>query len=226
MALFEELDVWIDGSERSGPAHMAVDELLHTHGWERPLLRFYQWSGEEVSLGYFERLSDAQAAFPGEALRYVRRWTGGGVVDHRCDVTYTICIPKGHVVEQMRGDGSYAAIHAVLAEALLELGVACALTDGSLETRERACFGNPVRQDIVDAGGRKLAGAGQKRSRYGILHQGSVQGVKDVAGWRQLFAAALADRVHKKDIAIEKMGDVSKLVAERYGAAAWTEKRP
>ena len=116
MAVFSELEVWIDPLARSGAENMAVDEMLHISRGELPLLRIYQWRHAVVSFGYFEKLGDAMRDLPGEEIEYVRRWTGGGIVDHRADLTYTLSIPKGHRLEQQRGNASYAQIHQALAK--------------------------------------------------------------------------------------------------------------
>lgn len=225
MAIFSELDVWFDPQARDAAENMAVDQLLLESGLEKPLIRFYQWSEPSVSFGYFERFSDAKRDFPGEELSYVRRWTGGGIVDHRVDQTYSIFLPKGHAVEQLRGDKSYEEIHRALAESLLESGVSCQLITESSGSDARSCFVNPVAYDIVGNDGTKLAGAGQKRSRYGMLHQGSVQGVVDVSRWQRAFLESLSTEVHKKDINPAMLGDVSKLASERYAAEDWLLKR-
>jgi lipoate-protein ligase A len=202
---------------------MAVDEILHLRGGELPLLRIYQWSHAAVTFGYFEKLSDAMRDFPGEEIEYVRRWTGGGIVDHRVDLTYTLSIPKGHPLEQQRGNASYAVIHQALAKSMQASGVACALTEEGSDNEARSCFVKPVPYDIIGSRGQKLAGAGQKRSRYGLLHQGSVQGVEDSEGWLKALIQSLATNVKEKDIT--ELSDVSKLVRARYGNPAWTQKR-
>lgn len=226
MAIFSELEVWIDSQPRTAVENMAIDQLLLESSLTVPLIRFYQWSEPSVTLGYFEKLSDAKRDFPGDDLNYVRRWTGGGIVDHREDETYSIFLPKGHAVEQLRGDGSYAAIHQALTISLQGCGVECGLTEKVSDSDARSCFVKPVPFDIIDGSGVKLAGAGQKRSRYGLLHQGSVQGVNDLALWQQLFTDALADSITQKDIIPDKLGDVSEVVTQRYSTEAWTAKRP
>ena len=80
MPVFENLQLWLDPVARPGPEAMAVDEWLLGEV-QVPLLRIYRWQGEWGSLGYFGSLSEAQKNFPG--LQWVRRWTGGGTVDHR-----------------------------------------------------------------------------------------------------------------------------------------------
>lgn len=223
MAVFSELEVWIDPLARSGAENMAVDEMLHITSGELPLLRIYQWRRAAVSFGYFEKLSDAMRDFPGEEIEYVRRWTGGGIVDHRVDLTYTLSIPKGHPLEQQRGSASYAVIHQALATSMQACGVACELAEVGTDSEKRSCFVKPVPFDIVDPSGRKLAGAGQKRSRYGLLHQGSVQGVENSEAWQVALIQSLTTNAKEKGIS--DLGDVSKVVSARYGNSAWTRKR-
>ena len=88
----EPWDVWIDGAH--DPAlNMAADEaLLLSAPWRgRPLLRFYEWDRPAVSIGYVQTI----AAAP-EGYAAVRRPTGGGVVYHDFDFTYTVMFPAGH----------------------------------------------------------------------------------------------------------------------------------
>ena len=223
MAVFSELEVWIDPIARSGAENMAVDEILHVGRVELPLLRIYMWCQASVSFGYFEKLGDAMRDFPGEEIEYVRRWTGGGIVDHRVDLTYTLSIPKGHPLEQHRGNLSYAKIHQAVAKSMQFCGVECALTEEETESDERSCFVKPVPFDIIGSDGQKLAGAGQKRSRHGLLHQGSVQGVENSEAWQVALIQSLTANAKEKDIA--ELGDVSKVVRARYGNPAWTRKR-
>lgn len=79
-----ELVLWRDPVARSGEEAMAVDEALLEWG-EKPVLRAYRWAEPTVTYGYFDEEATARAIFPGEELHFVRRWTGGGIVDHRQD---------------------------------------------------------------------------------------------------------------------------------------------
>ncbi|MFT6864305.1 MAG: lipoate-protein ligase A [Akkermansiaceae bacterium] len=171
--LFEELKIWHDGMSKSGPENMAVDEWLVDSIEEIPILRIYSWDGAWASLGYFQSLAEAREIF-GDGPEYVRRWTGGGIVDHRNDVTYTLVVPRSHELAGKRGDESYCAIHGEIAHCLGEGGIACDLTPSDSANRSSACFEKPVAWDLLGEDGRKLAGAGQRRSRRGLMHQGSV----------------------------------------------------
>ncbi len=171
MELFRKLLLWIDPEARPGPEAMAVDEwLLETA--TTPVLRVYRWAGDWASVGYFGQLAAARAAFPGAGV--VRRWTGGGMVDHRADWTYTLAVPLTEPLANQRGAGSYRDIHEILAHVLDGEGITASLSLGAEETGDALCFANPVTHDILGQGGIKLAGAGQRRSLQGLLHQGSV----------------------------------------------------
>lgn len=172
--IFQEMQLWVDEVARAGPETMAVDEwLLETIAC--PVLRVYSWKGDWGSLGYFGEIAKARESFPD--LDLVRRWTGGGMVDHRCDWTYTLVVPKGEFLARLRGAESYRLIHEQLMQTIAQEKIAAKMSWGESMTGANVCFENPVTYDLVDSDGRKLAGAGQRRSRSGLLHQGSVAGV-------------------------------------------------
>ena len=91
--LFEKIIEIRDETPHSAPLNMALDEVLLGDICE-PLLRIYRWEGAAVSFGYFGRYAPVAAAWPGRAL--VRRMTGGGVVPHGSDLTYSLIVPAGH----------------------------------------------------------------------------------------------------------------------------------
>lgn len=147
---------------------MAVDEALLRH-CAAPVLRIYGWAVPAVSIGYFQKM----AVVP-ENRPFVRRLTGGGLVDHANDLTYTVVLPADNSLSVAGTAASYQAIHRAVAGALADCGVECVLAAQSCMGDAAACFQKPVRFDVIDRGGRKLAGAAQRRSRTGVLHQGSI----------------------------------------------------
>ncbi len=224
MPVVEKLQLWVDEVARNGPESMAVDEwLLETA--ECPVLRVYGWAGEWASLGYFGKIAEAREAFPG--VEWVRRWTGGGMVDHRADWTYTLVVPKGERLAATRGAASYGLIHGVLCEVLRLEGVACRVSAGEAETGAARCFENPVGNDLVRLDGSKLAGAGQRRSRSGLLHQGAVDSPLQLAasGERaRTFAKLLAGSVVQFGTRPDSKTLVERAV-ERYSRHEWTYRR-
>ncbi|BDS06662.1 hypothetical protein NT6N_17020 [Oceaniferula spumae] len=230
--VLEELGLWLDQMPRTGAENMAVDQLLMEHCGDLPILRVYQWSEPTVSFGYSNALADARKTFPcdeSEELAYIRRWTGGGVVDHRIDVTYTLVIPRTEELALVRGAESYRIIHQALAEVLAAKGekvrlTSCCEGDGGVE-----CFTNPVAFDLTHMDGRKVAGAGQRRSRYGLLHQGSVipSSINDQFRTDLLprLGALLAEKCVEFYPEQKMLEGVAALAAERYAANSWLQKR-
>jgi len=218
---FERLLVWEDPVARSGPENMAVDEVLLEGLGEEVVLRIYGWEGDWVSLGYFQKLGGARRVGAGEDGEFVRRMTGGGLVDHRADVTYTLLVPRGHGLAEARGKKSYRVIHGAVVEALRRAGVVARMVaeDGGGESP--ACFEKAVAWDVVGADGRKMAGAGQKRGKAGLMHQGSVLGCGAVRG-------ELGERLGREVVAWRPsegvMGRVGG-VCGKYESGEWVGRR-
>ena len=216
--MLETLQLWVDGVRRAGPENMAVDEWL-LESARVPVLRVYGWEEGWGSCGYFVPAAEVDEALPG--LPWVRRWTGGGIVDHRSDWTYTLVVPCGQALAGLRGGESYRIIHAALAAALTAEGVALAGHAGP--ARGGVCFARAVEHDLVDAAGRKLAGAGQRRTRAGLLHQGSLaEGGGGALAWD--FARRLAECVELREVR-PPAEHIAALAAARYRSAAWNRRR-
>lgn len=226
--VIHSLALWIDPVARSGPEAMAVDEWLLQQAKE-PVLRIYDWSGEWISFGYFDSLANAQSSFQGPELQYVRRWTGGGVVDHRCDWTYTLILPRGEPLAETRGAESYARIHHALANALMREELHSTVLHADSGNGAAACFQNPVKFDLADPCGQKLAGAGQRRTKWGLLHQGSVahaaRSPEKSALRAQRLASALATKTHSYQPQLHHEAILT-LATNRYMSLDWIRKRP
>lgn len=219
--IFDELVLWFDPEARSGLEAMAVDEwLLETA--EMPLLRVYGWRGEWGSLGYFGELERAKQAFPG--LSWVRRCTGGGVVDHRDDWTYSLIVPSRFEPARWKSGESYRAIHEELAKVLAEESAQAPQLAGANPKSGGVCFEHPVEFDVLGIAGEKIAGAAQRRCKEGLLHQGSVAGKGDFRSRGERLASGLASVWSEREIFPDAMR-VNQLVSERYGCEAWLGRR-
>ena len=217
--VLEKMELWIDDGVRDGWENMAVDDwLLETA--RCPVLRIYGWEDGWGSYGYFVPDSEALLALPG--LRRVRRRTGGGIVDHRNDRTFTLVVPSGGRLAHLRGGESYRFIHSALAVALEELGHPVHLASGRTAVRGGECFSQPAEHDLLDATGRKVAGGGQRRSSHGLLHQGSV-GLALDPWWGQCLAAAMVRS--PGDFTERPVEDEIRCRAKRYQRPVWAKRR-
>ncbi len=221
MQVFEKLRLWLDPVPRSGPEAMAVDEwLLETA--TLPVLRVYRWAGDWASVGYFGKIAAAREAFP--RVNLVRRWTGGGLVDHRADWTYSVIVPAAEALAGRRGAESYQSLHAALGATLAAEGISARLSGGEEVTGAALCFENPVNHDLLGPDGRKLAGAGQRRTRLGLLHQGSVAGICNGKGRAEALAGHLAGE-WSHGLPVPEAGELAQRIAARYARDEWTERR-
>lgn len=171
-----EPEHWLMLQTGPGPAafNMALDEALLEHAVRlgRPVLRFYGWNEPAATFGYFQKFAEVSAL---TALRpLVRRPTGGGLVPHDSDWTYSVVIPPTHSWHALTAHESYRQLHAWLEAAFRTLGVEPALAQGSRVSAPGQCFAGWEDSDLL-LDGRKLAGAAQRRNRSGLLLQGSVQ---------------------------------------------------
>lgn len=223
MPLFDRLTLHLDHAPHAGAWNMAVDQSWLEHSRE-PVLRVYGWDRPTVTLGYAQSLAKLGGSLPDWPV--VRRWTGGGVVLHGQDATYSVIVPAGHEWAETRPLESYQLIHASLAEALVAEGFAgCRLAGVEDLVENPFCFVAPALHDVV-RGKTKVAGAGQRRGKLGLLHQGSVQQVKVPSGfWEQWAKRLAADVTLVLESSLEIHQRAHELVEKRYGLTEWLDER-
>jgi len=248
--LLASLHVYHDDGAHSGAMNMALDEALLEHATV-PSIRFYQWHSPALSFGYFGRFSDVAAYAPARDL--VRRWTGGGIVLHGEDLTYSIVISVGDAAFGESSISIYEKIHRALCYALAGIGEGAelvsvaalcerqearkgdlqiapavrnrrSLSSAVADRRDSDCFANPVRADVM-IGGRKVAGAAQRRTRSGLLQQGSIQGVDLGKGLAGRFARALSANCSERKINEEILKRARELAQRKYGTDSWLRRR-
>ncbi len=228
--LFVRLTVYHDESPYSAAMNMSIDEAL-LEAAIIPTIRFYSWRSPALSFGYFGKFSNV-ANYAAER-DLVRRWTGGGIVLHGNDLTYSIVIPASDPVFQKSSIALYEQIHRALTDALNRTGtqavVAGAVDFGGLGMRAvnasgYDCFANPVPADVM-IDGRKIAGAAQRRTRRGLLQQGSIQGFAMTTGLAQKFAQALSTNCSEFELNEQLFQRARELAHEKYGTDAWQRRR-
>jgi lipoate-protein ligase A len=204
---------------------MAVDEAL-LREVRVPVLRIYEWSVPAISLGYFQPF-----ALAGERP-FIRRYTGGGLVDHAHDITYTLVLPRAHPWMELSAPDSYCLVHKGVQAALAACGIESELTPSALAVESEACFAKPVRFDIVAGGGKgKLSGAAQRRTREGLLHQGSILLSDPTLNpmLRTLFPGTFMAELDLDfapgDLTAAESARAADLERDRYATEAWNRSR-
>jgi lipoate-protein ligase A len=153
---------------------MALDEALleSVSRLGKPVLRFYGWTESAATFGYFQKFSEVERATHLRPL--IRRPTGGGIVPHDADWTYSAVFPPGHEWHSLKAEESYRRIHDWLRLAFAELKVKTELAPCCKKTLPGQCFAGHEKFDLLWRG-KKIAGAAQRRNKLGLLIQGSVQ---------------------------------------------------
>src|ERR1700704_1202394 len=108
MSIFDTLQLYRDDASRSAAMNMAIDEALLEIA-SAPSIRFYRWGQPALSFGYFGKFGDVAEHERERDL--VRRWTGGGIVFHGDDLTYSIIIPTNDSVFAESSTSIYEQIH-------------------------------------------------------------------------------------------------------------------
>lgn len=159
----------------------------------KPLIRFYDWDRPAVSIGAFQK----EDIVADKSYCVVTRPTGGGVVYHENEFTYTIVVPKEHYIYSLDRVESYRVLHKAIVKAFAHFGLKGLLVDSEQPKADRAtmqCFTTPTKYDILceDKEGKvaKFAGSAQRRTKFGILHQGSIV-LDPVIGGKKRLAKVL-----------------------------------
>jgi lipoate-protein ligase A len=229
--LFSSLNIYHDVARRSAAMNMAIDEAL-LQSAVVPSIRFYQWHSPALSFGYFGRFLEV-AIYAGER-DLVRRWTGGGTVFHGEDLTYAIVIPASDPAFHESSMTIYEKIHRALADSLNEAGQHAVVAGGAdpcgitgtpaVKADGDNCFSNPVRADVM-MDGRKIAGAAQRRTRRGMLQQGSIQAINLDSRFADRFANALSSNCNQLKIEEEISQRAREIARQKYGTDSWLHKR-
>jgi lipoate-protein ligase A len=170
------MNSWLFLNSDKGDAafNMSLDEALleNVARLGKPVLRFYGWKEPAATFGYFQRYSEVAAATRLRPL--IRRPTGGGIVPHDADWTYSAAFPPGHEWHSLKAEQSYRRIHDWLRLAFTELKVEAELAPCCQKSLPGQCFVGHEKFDLLWRG-KKIAGAAQRRNKLGLLIQGSIQ---------------------------------------------------
>lgn len=231
MLMFDELDLILPSEAFGGPMQMALDEVL-LRSVCRPKLRIYRWEAPCVSFGYFQKAVEVRQSHPNIPL--VRRWTGGGMVLHGNDLTFSLLVPRGHPAAILSPASFYRELHILIAEGLntaLDTSDPSSLSairlagEGDLLSGP-SCFIAPAANDLLMSG-RKILGGAQRRSEGALLYQGSIQGIghQDEVVLSQNLSRSLSGVVSLEDLRPSDVLKAVDLTKARYASEAWTQRR-
>ena len=174
----------LDTGRQTPEENMRLDaELLEkADSFSKPILRLYEWEGDSATYGYFTdpaKLLDLNNANR-LSLSLARRPTGGGIIFHIWDMAFSVLVPSHCAEFSTNTLENYAFVNNAVLAAIKEfLGgkPPLSLTPVDFSPWDTACthfcMAKPTQYDVMWEG-RKVAGAAQRRTRKGFLHQGTI----------------------------------------------------
>ena len=174
------MDKWrfIDTGTASAQWNMAVDEALLTAFGEEdlPIFRLYRWEEPSLSFGRFSQPMETvdMQRIRTENIPYARRITGGGILVHGDDISYSMVVPRSFVRE--RGvRQSYRELCGFLIALYEQLGANAAFAhDLQLpESQSPICLAGTEAYDIMISS-RKIGGNAQRHTQHAMLQHGTI----------------------------------------------------
>ncbi len=174
----------IDSGVCRAESNMAVDaELLASlEARHHPILHFYEWEKDSATYGHFVSPADYldMEKARERGLDLGRRPTGGGISFHLWDMAFSVLVPSTCSFFSKNTLENYAFVNTVVlkvAKTFLEERGDLALIKEDMPSFdkhcERFCMAMPTKYDVV-LEGKKIAGAAQRQTKAGYLHQGTI----------------------------------------------------
>ena len=169
----------IESGELDAYTNMAIDEAIFI-GREKlglpATLRFYGWRPAVVSIGYFQRIEDPSLQeYKRQKLTIVRRFTGGGAIWHRNEITYSLACPTNEFIAFSTIEETQQLVHQAIILALQNMRINAWLErKQSKKPDPYFCFVNPAKDDVVEDG-QKIVGSAQRRRNRVFFQHGSIK---------------------------------------------------
>ena len=220
---------------------MAIDETLMT-SFERantgdPILRFYTWSRPAITAGYFQNIQELALKFGTrqKVSQVVRRLTGGGMVHHGKDLTFSLTMKVSDPLIGGDVKSSYLKINEALMAGLRELSEELDTADCRTAAPsgrgggERVCFEKPSCYDVMKRG-QKVVGASQRRRNGVLLHQSAIflerEGGELETFILKGFEKKWGVEFRREPLSAAELQEAEETEKNRYGSREWAVTIP
>ncbi|MDR0646682.1 MAG: hypothetical protein LBG46_07075 [Elusimicrobiota bacterium] len=219
-------------------SQMAADELLISENMRQNICmaRFFNWKESEsaATFGYaqFEHSAREQINASG-ITKYTRRSTGGGVVLHKDDLTFSLFFVREGSVKPSE---IYSSLHDIIKNEFSKNGLTLGAYDKTGDYRPAPngissnCFTNPVADDLLSADGAKVLGGAIRRFGNAVLYQGSLQlaGARRKNKYKKILQKAVL-KYFNTSCDIQQLGnallnEVYALAQSKYQNSEWIKK--
>lgn len=176
-------------------SQMAIDEIVACDKTleNKNFLRFFNWQEQKaITFGYAQRSKSLKEQLEA-GYKITRRPSGGGIVYHDGDLTFSVIFTSQDKVEEI-----YKNLHTAIACELKKYisnvqnydqkNIFKPVENG----QSKSCFANPVLDDLM-LDGKKILGGAIRRFGNRILYQGTLQitGARDKEEYKSAIKTAL-----------------------------------
>lgn len=213
-------------------SQMAIDELVACDKTleNKNFLRFFNWQEQKaITFGYAQRSKSLKEQFEA-GYQITRRPSGGGIVYHDGDLTFSIVFTSEERVEEI-----YKKLHTAIAAELKKYinkvqnydqkNIFKPVENG----QSKSCFANPVLDDLM-VDGQKILGGAIRRFGSRILYQGTLQitGARSKEEYKEAIKTAL-ENYFKEDSSVKEvpqdfLARVYNQAKQVYKSSAWINK--
>lgn len=175
--------------KQSAAINMATDaQLLKDLGdYSEPILHLYDWAQEAITYGHFiqpEKWLNTEY-LKKEGFELAKRPTGGGFVFHVIDWAFSVLVPATFPAFSLNTLENYAFVNRMVISTLERYRSKQRLLKkenfqllpheigSQKDLSSHFCMAKPTKYDVM-LGGKKIAGAAQRRTKEGYLHQGAI----------------------------------------------------
>ncbi len=164
-----------------------------------PTVRLYQWAEPTLSYGRLQSQETAEAmATALGATAVVQRPTGGGMVFHDSDISFSVVWRRDHPGLPPCIKNVYRLFHEAIADEFREQGMDVLLhqAEGEKRTPPGACYQEFSQDDILWKG-QKLVGGALRVTSWGRLYQGNFKALPILPpkDWGRFLINAFQTRV-------------------------------
>ncbi|WP_024954564.1 lipoate--protein ligase family protein [Sulfurospirillum arcachonense] len=164
---------FLDSTGLSAQENMELDKSLYENFQEEPIFRLYTWKPNSFTIGRFQKLEEIKNS-ENFGDNWAKRVTGGGLLLHGFDLSYTIIIPT-KLLNKKSVKESYEYLCSFLLNFYQKLGLHVQYAKDLHVNLEKSFFCQEGFEayDMI-CNGKKLGGNAQKRGKNLILQHGSI----------------------------------------------------
>jgi lipoate-protein ligase A len=219
--------VIVDSKASDPYTNMAIDEALflrYNESLSRPTFRIYRWEPAALSLGYFQQ--PQKELFLDKInesnIPYVRRITGGGIIFHDAELTYSLVCSKDDLNIKSVKD-SYRKLCSFIINTYKNLGLKASFANEKADFKKKNfssfCFASNQKYDILIEG-KKIGGNAQRRKKNVVFQHGSIPfklDINRILSW--LKNKSMENKVCSLEDALKKTvdyGEIKDLLVKNF----------